>query len=158
MGKYYTFMDGEFRRDNWNSNDQGEFISGLVSVSMPFQGEKWDEVYYVIRMECERKGLHAQRVDEYVSSGIVLRDIAELIEDAEFLVFDLSEERQNVYYELGYAHGIGNAAKEVLLIAEEGSKLHYNVSGLRVHFYTSKEHLQDILTRCLAEMIRVCRR
>ena len=157
MGRGHTFIDREFGRDDWDPADAGEFIRGLVSVSMPFKGEKWDEVYRVIRTECERQGLRAQRVDEYVASGVVLRDIARLIEEAEFLVFDLSGERQNVYYELGYAHGIGNEAKEVLLIAEEGTTLHYDIAGLRVHLYSSLEHLQEILTRGLSEMIRSCR-
>ena len=72
------------------------------------------------------------------------------------LVFDLSGERQNVYYELGYAHGVGNEAKEILLIAEEGTTLHYDIAGLRVHFYKSLEGLQTTLARGLAEMIRNC--
>lgn len=154
MGRNHTFIDREFGRDNWNSQDNGEFIRGLVSVSMPFKGEKWDEVYLTIRLECERLGLHAQRVDEFVTSGVVLRDIAKLIEDSEFLIFDLSGERQNVYYELGYAHGIGNEAKEILLIAEVDTKLHYDIAGLRVHFYSSIENLKSILIKGLEEMIR----
>jgi hypothetical protein len=157
MGRNQTFIDREFGRDNWNPNDDGEFVHNLVSVSMPFKGEKWDCVYLTIQEECRSQGLHAQRVDEYVESGIVLRDIASLIEDAEFLIFDLSGERQNVYYELGYAHGIGNEAKEILLIAEEDTKLHYDIAGLRVHFYKSNENLKEILKKGLKEMIRSSR-
>jgi hypothetical protein len=154
MGRNHTFMDSEFGRDSRDSLDDGEFIRGLVSVSMPFKGDKWDEVYKIIRIECEHLGLRAQRVDEYVASGVVLRDIAKLIEDSEFLIFDLSGERQNVYYELGYAHGIGSEAKEILLIAEEDTKLHYDVAGLRVHFYSSIENLKSILNKGLQDMIR----
>lgn len=153
MGRNHTFIDKEFGRDQGDFVDNGEFIRGLVSVSMPFKGEKWDEVYGTIRIECENQGLRAQRVDEYIASGVVLRDIANLIEDAEFLIFDLSGERQNVYYELGYAHGIGNEAKEILLIAEEGTNLHYDIAGLRVHFYRSIENLKSILIKGLSEMV-----
>jgi hypothetical protein len=53
-------------------------------------------------------GLHASRVDENVGSGIVIREISELIERAEFIICDLTLERPNVYYELGDAHGAGN--------------------------------------------------
>ena len=157
MSRGYTFIDRESGGEDGDSDDDGDFVKGLVSVSMPFKGEKCDEIYRVIRTECQSQGLHAQRVDEYVASGVVLRDIARLIEQAEFLLFDLSGERQNVYYELGYAHGIGNEAKEVLLIAEEGTTLHYDVAGLRVHFYKNVEQLQQILAKGLAEMIKRCR-
>lgn len=157
MGRNHTFIDREFGGDDWDPSDEGEFTRGLVSVSMPFKGDKWDEVYRVIRTECEKLQLRAQRVDEYVASGVVLRDIAKLIEDAEFLVFELSGERQNVYYELGYAHGVGNEAKEILLVAEEGTTLHYDIAGLRVHFYKSLEGLQTLLAKGLAEMVRACR-
>lgn len=120
---------------------------------MPFKGEQSDEVYRVIKEECHRLGLKPERVDEYVRSGVVVRDIADLIEKAEFLVFDLSGARQNVYYELGYAHGVGNEAREILLIAKEGTELHYDIAGLRVHFFTSLDQLQSILSRSLKTMV-----
>ena len=127
-------------------------------MSMPFKGEEWDQIYAIVKEECQRLVLRPQRVDEYIRSGIVVRDIAELIENAEFLVFDVSRERQNVYYELGYAHGVGNEASEILLVAREGTELHYDIAGLRVHFYKSPDHLRKILARALGEMIRVSRR
>jgi len=153
----HSFMDKEFGRGRYDSDDSGEFVKNLVGVAMPFKGSDSDGVYRIIREECAKLGLRAQRVDEYVRSGIVVRDIAELIEQAEFLVFDLTHERQNVYYELGYAHGVGNEASEILLIAKQGTELHYDVAGLRVHFYDSLVHLSGILSKALEEMKRVSR-
>ena len=145
-------MDSEFRTAGYREGDPGDFVQGLVAVAMPFKGEQSDEVYRIIKEECQRLGLRPQRVDEYVRSGVVVRDIAELIEKAEFLVFDLSGERQNVYYELGYAHGVGNEANEILLIAREGTELHYDIAGLRVHFFASSDQLRSILGRTLKTM------
>lgn len=150
MGRNTTFIDRQFGGDD---GDPGEFIPGLVGVAMPFEGTEWDDVFSAIKSECQKLGLRAQRVDEYVASGIVLKDIGELIENSEFLVIDLSLERQNVYYELGYAHGVGNDAKDILLIALKGTKLHYNVSGLRVHYYEGVDQLRTILARGLHAMI-----
>ena len=147
-----SFMDGEFRSARYSEDDAGEFVKGLVAVAMPFKGERSDNVYQIIKEECKRLGLKAERVDEYIRSGIVIRDIAELIEKAEFLIFDLSGARQNVYYELGYAHGVGNQASEILLIAEEGTELHYDIAGLRVQIFESLDHLRSILSRSLQSM------
>ena len=158
MGDRHPFMSREFGRDDYDESNPGTFKPNLVGVSMPFQGEEWDDVYNVIKEECVKLSLNPQRVDEYVRSGIVIRDIAELIENAEFLIFDLSAERQNVYYELGYAHGVGNEADDILLIAHKGTQLHYDIAGLRIHFYDSLEALRAILSRSLGTMIRVTRR
>jgi hypothetical protein len=151
-------MSREFGRDDYDSGNRGTFTPNLVGVAMPFKGDEWDGIYSVIKDECKKAGLRSQRVDEYVRSGVVIRDIAELIENAEFLIFDLSRERQNVYYELGYAHGVGNEAGDILLIAQEGTQLHYDIAGLRVHFYESLDRLRQLLARTLSEMVRASRR
>lgn len=153
-----TFTDREFRRSGYDPNDQGEFEEGLVFVIMPLAGQEMDDVYSAIRDECARLSLRALRVDENTGSGIVLGEITELIERAEFLVCDMSRERPNVYYELGYAHGVGNEALDILLIAREGTALHFDIAPLRVQFYRTTEHLRGILATQLAAMIRKTRR
>lgn len=158
MGDRHPFMSREFGRDDYDPDNPGSFKPDMVGVAMPFKGEEWDNVYAVIKEECVKLALKPQRVDEYVRSGIVIRDIAELIESAEFLIFDLSAERQNVYYELGYAHGVGNEADDILLIARQGTHLHYDIAGLRVHFYDSLDDLRAVLSRSLGVMIRATRK
>ena len=69
-------------------------------------------------------------------------------------MFDLTGERQNVYYELGFAHGVGNMAEEVVLVAEEGTPLHYDIAALRVHFYRGPSDLRITLERVLSELVR----
>jgi hypothetical protein len=157
MGRKHSFISSEFRGDDYDSSDDGEFIPDLVGVAMPFKGPECDEAYERIKGACKTLGLRPERVDEYSRSGVVLRDIAELIENAEFLIFDLSYERQNVYYELGYAHGVGNEASDILLVAREGTKLHYDISGLRVHFYGSLDELHRIIENNLKKMIETAR-
>lgn len=126
-------------------------------MAMPFKGPEWSEVYSAIRRACKALYLQSIRVDEYKNSGIVIRDIALLIEEAEFIVFDLSLERPNVYYELGYAHGVGNEANDILLVAQVGTVLHYDIAGLRVEFYTTMEELEAIVREGLAARIRATR-
>lgn len=151
-------MDREFARDDYDPDDQGTFTENLVFVGMPFRSDM-DEVFSTIRDACSGLLLKAVRVDDgMVGSGFIIRDITTLIETAEFVIIDLSHERPNVYYELGYAHGVGNESEEILLIARDGTVVHFDSAPLRVRFYRSMEHLREIVTSNLREMMRLTRR
>jgi hypothetical protein len=117
MGRLHTFMDREFGRSNYDADDRGDYEENLVFVAMPFTGNEMGDVYSAIKEECSTLNLNAVRVDEKIGSGFIIREITELIEKAEFIIFDLTKERPNVYYELGYAHGVGNEAEDILLLA-----------------------------------------
>jgi hypothetical protein len=156
MTRKSTFMDREFGRRDYDPDDQGDFEPNLVFVIMSFK-EDMDDTYSAIEAECSKLGLRAARVDENVGSGIIIREITDLIERAEFLICDLTYERPNVYYELGYAHGVGNEALDILLIAAEGTNLHFDIASQRVRFYKSTEHLRSIVFSSLKEMIRLTR-
>jgi hypothetical protein len=158
MTRKSTFTDQAFRRPDYDPDDEGEFEHGLVFVIMPFAGDDMDDSYAAIKDECTKLSLRARRADENPGSGIVLGEITELIEQAEFLVCDLTRERPNVYYELGYAHGVGNEALDILLIAKEGTVLHFDIAPLRAHRYSSTEHLREIVAKQLAAMIENTRR
>lgn len=150
-------MDREFGGDDYDPTDRGTFSRGLVFVMMSFQSEDSREVFAAVRDECSRLNLRATRVDEEGGSGFIIRDVVRFIEEAEFLVCDLSHERPNVYYELGYAHGVGNEADDILLLARAGTKLHFDIAPLRVWYYTDISDLREILARQLAWMITVTR-
>jgi hypothetical protein len=158
MTRKHTFMDREFRRPDYDPSDAGTFEKGLVFVIMPFSGTDMDETYGAVKDECRKLRLRSRRVDENAGGGIVIAEITELIERAEFIVCDLTSERPNVYYELGYAHGAGNEAMDILLIAKEGTLLHFDIAPFRVHFYSSTEHLRSIVSVNLKAMIKATRR
>jgi hypothetical protein len=158
MGRKHTFMDREFGRGSYDSEDEGTFEEGLVFLITPIQGNNMAEVHSAIKDECKKLKLNAVRVDENVGSGLVIREITDLIERAEFIICDLTSERPNVYYELGYAHGIGNEAMEILLIAREGTTLHFDIAPFRVQYYSSTEHLRTIINKNLVAMIKKSRK
>jgi|SRR5271165_3342858 len=109
------------------------------------------------KMSVEKLRLRSRRVDEQPGSGLVIREIAELIERAEFIICDLADEKPNVYYELGYAHGVGNQDTDILLIAKEETILHFDVAPLRVQFYSSTENLRTIVSSGLKAMMKATR-
>jgi hypothetical protein len=95
------------------------------------------DTYSTIKDECQKLHLNAHRADDNVGSGLIIGEITNSIEEAEFIVCDLSYERPNVYYELGYAHGVGNEGFDILLIAKEGTALHFDIAPFRVQYYRS---------------------
>ncbi|MBL8825823.1 MAG: hypothetical protein JNM18_02480 [Planctomycetaceae bacterium] len=133
------------------------FQAHQVLVMMPFEGEEMDQTYAALKEVCASLGLVAGRADENVGSGFVIREIINMMSTAEFIIFDLTNERPNVYYELGFAHGIGNHAYNILLIARDGSKIHFDIAPLRVRYYRSPDHLKTIVTHNLKEMVRLTR-
>lgn len=154
----HSFMDEQLKRRNYQADDQGTFERDLVFVIMPFRGGDMTDVYSAIKDECQKLGLAPKRVDENAGSGLVIGEITDLIEQAEFIICDLTHERPNVYYELGYAHGVGNEALDILLIAKAGTTLHFDIAPFRVEYYNSTEHLRSILSSKLKTMMRETRR
>lgn len=155
--RQHTFMDRTFGRPDYDPEDEGDFERGLVFVMMSFVSNDSQEVYAAINDECQKLSLRPRRVDENVGSGLIISEITELIERAEFIICDLSDERPNVYYELGYAHGVGNEPEDVLLLAKQGTNLHFDVSPFRVQHYGAGADLRNIVSRNLREMIRIAR-
>lgn len=152
MSRESSFGDQQF----YGVSTNADFEQGLVFVVMSFN-EKNNDIYSAIKDECKKIRLRTVRVDEVAGSGLILRSIINYIEKAEFIIVDLTDEKPNVYYELGYAHGVGNEDYDILLIAKEGTKLHFDIAPLAVHFYSSTEHLRRIVNEQLKKMIKLTR-
>jgi hypothetical protein len=153
-----SFMDREFGRQKGGEDGRENFEPNLVFVIMSFGGQSMDESYSAIKDECAKLGLKAARADENTGSGFIIKEIVDYIERAEFIVCDLTDERPNVYYELGYAHGVGNQPLNMLLVARVGTALHFDIMPLRVRFYDSTEHLRTIISSNLQQMMELTRK
>lgn len=152
----HSFMDSEFNDSDYDPYDQGQFERNLVFIVMPFS-EDMNQEFRILCEACESLGLRTHQADESSGSGFVLREITKFIERAEFIIFDLTHERPNVYYELGYAHGVGNEAFDILLLAKEGTKLHFDIAPLRVNYYKDSDSLREIVISNLKQMIKMTR-
>jgi len=153
MGRDHSYMDEAFRSRRFDPTDRGTYVRDLVFVIMAFSDDM-DRAYESIRDECRKMGLTAKRADDGVGSGIILREITDSIEKAELLICDLTHQRPNVYYELGYAHGVGNESSDILLIAREGTVLHFDIAPLRVQFYRDEQHLRTLVARNIPGMLQ----
>lgn len=126
---------------------------GLVFMVMHFTGEL--EIYNAVADECAKliPPLTVKRADSRPGSLVIIDEIKRFIEQSEFIIVDLSNERPNVYYELGYAHGVGNQPSDILLIAHADANVHFNISGLQVHRYHDIVSLRGIIQREFALMV-----
>ena len=89
-----------------------------------------------------RCGLQAERVDEVQSNERITDRILESIRRAEYVVADLTGARPNVFYEAGYAQGLG---KIPIYIARAGTKLEFDLKDYPVIFFSGMRQLKEAL-------------
>ncbi len=87
-------------------------------------------------------GLRAQRVKDVKGDYRITDQILKMIGQARLIVTDLTHERPNVYFELGYARGLG---KTVVTLIRDGHKAHFDVQDWTYISYTDSRPLEDAL-------------
>jgi hypothetical protein len=88
--------------------------------------------------------IEAIYADEILGVGHILQKIKRLIHSAVFCMFDVTIERANIYYEMGFADG---TRKLSFLIAGEGTKVPSDLAGYEILFYRSYSDLEDKLVQ-----------
>lgn len=111
----------------------------------------------VIKPLCEEYGFRVIRGDDFYTSGQILEDITQSIRTSALVIADVTPDNPNVFYEVGYAHGIGKPT--ILLSDRSREKLPFDISGFRTLFYDNtiggkaiveqrlRQHLQALRAR-----------
>ena len=120
-----------------------------VFVAMPFSAGFEDVYEFGIYGPVRRCGYVCEKVDESAFAGDIVARIQEGIRDARFVIADMSDEKPNVYLEVGYAWGLN---KPVILIAREGQRLHFDLSHHKCLFYSTIGRLSSDLERLIRQM------
>lgn len=87
----------------------------------------------VIKPTCVSYGFECIRADNIYSNGLIIGDITKSIKEATVIIADITPNNANVYYEVGYAHGIGKPT--ILLSDKKREALPFDLAGFRTLFY-----------------------
>jgi len=127
---------------------QAEVQRGYAFVAMPMDRDNHAlvDVLEAIKAGAQECRITAERIDDDERSERITDRVLESIRKAEFVIVDLTSERPNVFFEAGYAHGIG---KIPIYIARDGTDIHFDVKDYPAIFFRNMKELRERLVRRL---------
>jgi hypothetical protein len=118
-------------------------------VIMPFT-TSLNFVYTTIDDVVSGEEIKCHRVDKSSISKPIIEDVREWLTSADLIIADLTNINPNVYYEAGYAHAL---KKKLILIAQEGTVLGFDMQHIRTLFYANPEDLSKKLKKAIDETL-----
>ncbi|MFN7169109.1 MAG: hypothetical protein ACK4NV_18840 [Pannonibacter sp.] len=118
------------------------FVAMIIDDGVPEAEDLLDS----IKMTCADLEIVAERIDDQKSSERITDRIIESIKSAEYVIVDLTHQRLNVYYEAGFAYGVG---KTPIYIAKHGTKLEFDIKDYPIIFFRNFAELRSKLTERL---------
>ncbi len=106
-----------------------------VFVVMSFSDNpQYRDLYASIQRVCCEFDYDAKRVDESNLSKRIVPEITRQVRQSAFVIADVTEQKANVFYELGFADGVG---EEVILVARKGTELPFDINDVPIIFWDS---------------------
>lgn len=144
----FVFWITEQGRELWEDKARlaGEFPTpkgNFALVVMSFGDDPLlEDAYNGVKRVVTGCGYECVKVDEIEHNRRITDKVIECILSARFIVADLTGERQNCYYEVGFAHAM---EKEVILLARRGEYLHFDLKDYNFIIYENTTELESRL-------------
>jgi len=121
---------------------EAETQRGYAFVAMPMDKDdhKLVDVLEAIKAGAKECGVTAERIDEDERNERITDRMLESISKAEFVIVDLTSAKPNVFFEAGYAHGMG---KIPIYVAHEGTQIHFDVKDYPIIFFKNMKELRE---------------
>lgn len=123
-------------------------VPNTVFLIMPFKKE-YDELYNLYKEVCKNSGFKAVRTDKVLSLDKILPRIIQGIRNSAFVIADVTETSPNVFYEIGFAEGLG---RPVIATAKVDTKLPFDLVDTPVTFWSSLDDLKSKLGPLINEV------
>ena len=124
--------------------------SNRAFVAMWFDGSMQHTYERGLKAGIEAAGYEAMRIDQIEHNDLIDDRIVAGLRECRFVVADYTNHRNGVYYEAGFAHGMG---KTVIMCCREEDKteIHFDINHRNFVLYESPEDLaQKLKVRILA--------
>jgi len=140
----------------------------IAFVVMQIGDPELDRIFEsVIQPATEDAGLEVRRVDRHNEGDLLKVEIIRFLKSSEIIIADLTNERPNVYLEVGYAMGIEKTRNLILTCrsdhlpgnagwAQGGPKIHFDLAGYDILLWEPTK--PDDFRQELARRIRYRRR
>ena len=157
-GLIYRAVDTDFKDEAQESAigtptlSLGGFVPNTAFIMMWMAEQdhpELEDTCKAMKEVCSEFGIQAVRADEIEHQEQITEVVLRRIRDSEFLIADLTGERPNVYYEIGYAHAAG---KRPILFRKADTSLHFDLSVHNVPEYRNVSALKELLRKRLEAM------
>jgi hypothetical protein len=114
----------------------------FIAMAMDPQDPQLEDVIDAIKDGAQLCGVTAERIDQDQSNEPITKRMLSAIDEAAFVIVDLSHPRPNVYYEAGYAQGLG---KTPVYLARKGTEIPFDLKDYPVILYPNMRELKASL-------------
>lgn len=121
-----------------------------IFVLTPFH-DQFAEDYQVIKQTCLNSGYKCLRGDEIYVKGDIFPEMLRLIVKSALVIANINGRNANVMYELGIAQALN---KPVILLANNPSKIPFNIKSQRFLIYEDYSELAEALRKELLDIFK----